>query len=137
MSKFPLTTTLQVRSRDLDAQGHVNNTVYADYFEQVRTEYVREIIQPALDEHGMVLAQLEIEYHAPIHLDDEIDAAVRVSETGNTSFALKYRLETDDGVAATGTSVQVAIDAETGEGTSVPDGWRERINDVEETLEDG
>jgi len=124
MTAFSHTTPMNVRSRDLDANGHVNNTVYADYLEQARTEYVRGILEPSFNEYGIVLVQLEIEYLDPIHIDDDVSVETRVSSIGDTSFTFAYRVETDDGVAATAESVQVVLNAQMGEGTRVPDDWR-------------
>lgn len=39
----PVRVPLQIRWRDLDAQGHVNNAVYITYFEQARVGYVGAI----------------------------------------------------------------------------------------------
>jgi len=38
---FRFSTTLEVRWRDLDALGHVNNVVYFTYLEQARIHYLR------------------------------------------------------------------------------------------------
>jgi len=39
------TTEIDVRFRDIDAMGHVNNAVYATYIEQARTEYFRDVLR--------------------------------------------------------------------------------------------
>lgn len=40
---FRFSTTFEVRWRDLDAMGHVNNAVYFTYLEQTRVHYLREL----------------------------------------------------------------------------------------------
>jgi len=40
-NSFRFFTTLEVRWRDLDALGHVNNAVYLTYLEQARVHYMR------------------------------------------------------------------------------------------------
>jgi len=42
------TTDIDVRFRDIDAMGHVNNAVYATYIEQARTEYFRDVLDADL-----------------------------------------------------------------------------------------
>ena len=63
MSEF--STDIQVRFRDIDAMGHVNNAVYATYVEQARTEYFEEILEEGLDAVSTVLASLELSYERP------------------------------------------------------------------------
>jgi acyl-CoA thioester hydrolase len=38
-------TTLQVRFRDIDAFGHVNNAVFFSYLEQARIRYLLDVLQ--------------------------------------------------------------------------------------------
>ena len=40
---FRFSTMLEVRWRDLDPMGHVNNAVYFSYLEQARVHYLREL----------------------------------------------------------------------------------------------
>ena len=39
MSRAPFTHPIEVRFRDLDALGHVNNAVYLTYLESARIAY--------------------------------------------------------------------------------------------------
>ena len=40
----PVKLAIQIRWRDLDALGHVNNAVYLTYFELARLAYVRTLL---------------------------------------------------------------------------------------------
>jgi len=127
---FRFATTLEVRWRDVDALGHVNNAVYLTYLEQARIHYMREMGLGfrSLDEVGMILAEVTCTYRAPLSLGEQVTIRVRVSRLGNSSFNFEYRVEGEDGrLAATASSVQVCYDYQAGRSTPIPDHWRARI----------
>jgi len=64
------TTDIDVRFRDIDAMGHVNNAVYATYIEQARTEYFRDVLDADLSALATVLASLSIDFRRPVELTD-------------------------------------------------------------------
>jgi acyl-CoA thioester hydrolase len=63
MDEFGYTTDIEVRYRDLDTMGHVNNAVYATYLEQARMDYFRDLLGLTMDDVQGVIAHLEIDYH--------------------------------------------------------------------------
>jgi acyl-CoA thioester hydrolase len=129
-----------VRYRDADAMGHVNNAVYGTYLEQARVAYFDRVLDVPIHERDMVLAHVELDFRASVTLAaDRVRVAVRVASLGESSFRMTYEVRTPEGdVAATGESVQVAVDREGDETTGsrpVPEGWRERITAFEPALE--
>ncbi|PSP78619.1 acyl-CoA thioesterase [Halobacteriales archaeon QS_1_68_20] len=128
MTDHDFETEVPVRFRDVDAMGHVNNAVYATYFEEARAAYFREVIGVELSAVDSVLASLSIDFHAPVTADDRLTVGVSVPDLGESSIPMEYEVRKDDGtLAATGETVQVAYDRETGESRSAPDAWREAI----------
>ncbi len=131
--RFPFTTEIPVRYRDLDTLEHVNNAVYSTYLEQARVEYLREVVEA--DGAEMVLAHVEMDFRAPVHLGDTVGVDVRVSDLGTSSFTFAYRVRVGDEVALTAESVQVSVDPDTGSSRPLPDDWRASIRAFEdETL---
>ena len=120
-------TEMQVRFRDIDAMGHVNNAVYATYLEQARTEYYRDVIGAKLSEVDTVLARLELDYASPIELGEEVTVATAIGELGRSSVPMDYEVRADGRVAATGHTIQVVFDRETGDSKPIPEEWREKI----------
>ncbi|NHX36223.1 MULTISPECIES: acyl-CoA thioesterase [Halolamina] len=122
-------TSLDVRFRDIDAMGHVNNAVYATYAEQARADYFADVLDQDLSEVSSVLARIEIDYHRPIELGDgPVTVAVSVPRLGESSLPMEYEIRTAEGeLAASVESVQVAYDREAGESVPLPDAWREAI----------
>jgi acyl-CoA thioester hydrolase len=125
--KNPFTIPIDVRFRDIDAMGHVNNAVYASYMEQARARYYQEVINEKLDEVDTVLARIEIDYHNPIDLGEDVSVKMRTTDIGNSSLIMEYEIVAAGEVAASGKTVQVVFDRATGRSTSIPDAWRERI----------
>ncbi|AGB34062.1 MULTISPECIES: acyl-CoA thioesterase [Halobacteriales] len=126
MSRF--TTTIDVRFRDIDAMGHVNNAVYATYLEQARVEYFAEVLGRSLDTTASVLASLSIDYRAPVELDQgSVTVAVDVPELGTSSIPMEYEIRTEEEIAATADTVQVLYDAENEESRPIPSDWRGTI----------
>lgn len=125
----PFETTVDLRYRDIDAMGHVNNAVYASVLEQARVEYFDSLLESDLSREGAVLASLSIEYERPIELQDgPVTVAIDVPRVGTSSVPMRYELRRADGErAATAETVQVAYDREAGSSVPLPDAWREAI----------
>jgi acyl-CoA thioester hydrolase len=122
-------TPVQVRFRDIDAFGHVNNSVVSSYVEQARVTYLRDVL--GLDPVGpedrmpLILAMIRLDYRSPIFLDDRVEVGSRVDWVGRTSFHMSHHLEQQAGrELATAASVLVTYDYESARPMPVPDDWR-------------
>jgi acyl-CoA thioester hydrolase len=129
MQEDPFTVAVELRYNDVDLLGHVNNAVYASYLEQARVAYLPEVVD--VDALDGVIAHLEIDYHRPIVLEDDVEVAVAITDVGTSSLTFDYEIRASGEVAATAETVQVAYDAETGEPRQLPEEWRERIREYE------
>ena len=123
----PFTVSMEVRFRDIDSMGHVNNAVYATHLEQARSRYYSDVIGVRLDEVRTVLARMEIEYRLPIDLDQSVTVAMWTVDLGESSLDLAYEVRADGEVAATAETVQVVMDEAGAESRPIPEAWRERI----------
>ncbi len=115
MENFPVVTEINVRFRDLDAMGHVNNAVYLTYFEEARMAYFKALAEKgsvSLDDLGFVVAEIKCVYHSPAVLQERLLVGIRAAEIGNKSFRFEYRIdEKETGrPVASGYSVQVSYD---------------------------
>ncbi len=129
-TEFRFSMPIQVRWRDLDALGHVNNAVYLTYLEHARVGYVRALGLASGDpaDIGFILAQVTCTYRSPLEMGEEVVVWLKTVELGNSSFVFEYRIEGDGGrLAATARSVQVCYDYQNGHSVPIPDWWRERI----------
>ncbi|MWG34109.1 acyl-CoA thioesterase [Halomarina oriensis] len=133
MDDFAHETGIQVRYRDLDTLSHVNNAVYASYLEQARSEYFEAVADLDIGGGEMVIARLEIDYRAPVEMEDrEVSVGTSIVELGGSSLTMDQRIVADGAVAAEATCVIVAI-GEDGGARALPESWREAI----ESFEDG
>ena len=127
-------TPIQIRFKDVDKLGHVNNANHLSYFELARTMYFRDVIKTAIDwsKQGLILAKAVVDYKAPIHFEDNIHVYTHCSRIGNKSFDLEYSLvKTTDNAEvelATGLSVLVCYDYTLNISIPVPSKWIEMIN---------
>jgi acyl-CoA thioester hydrolase len=118
----------QVRFRDLDAMGHVNNAVFLTYIESARFAFLDHLgAASGVDNMPIIVARIEIDFRAPVSLGDEIEIAVHATRFGDKSFDLAYVLRVGGQVVAEAKSVLVGYDYGSGETIAIPDDWRERL----------
>lgn len=134
----PVRVPVQIRWRDLDALGHVNNAVFITYFEHARLTYIRELLGPdaPVDPQTLlpvnfqfILAEVTCHYRSPVTLDDAPVVEVWVSQVGRKSFVFEYRMldQRKGKLLAEGCSTQVWYDYRAGESRVVPEAIIELI----------
>lgn len=133
-SPFTHATPIQVRFRDTDAMGHVNNAVYLSYLEAARLDYWRRLTgSKNWRELDIILARAEVDYRFPATVDMELTVRVRVSELRRSSFLMEYRVEeTGTGrLVAEAKTVQACFDYAAGKVKRIPDALREGMRAYE------
>ena len=119
---------IDVRFRDIDALGHVNNAVYATYVEQARTRYFRDVLDIDISQSSNVLASLSIDFHRPIELPDEdVTVTVELADLGRSSATMTHEIRVGDAVAAEAEATIVALDPETGKPAPIPEEHRAKM----------
>lgn len=114
-------TEIDVRFRDIDAMGHVNNAVYATYVEQARTEYFRDVLDADLSAVSTVLASMSLDFRRPVELTDgSVTVTVDVVDIGRSSVTMTHEIRTGDAVVAEAEATLVSLDPESGEPCPVP-----------------
>jgi acyl-CoA thioester hydrolase len=127
---FHFTKQVEVRFRDCDPMGHVNNAVFATYFEIARAAYWRDALgYTSLDDCAFIIARIECNYRSQARLGDRLDVRARIGHIGNSSFAFEYEVvEASDGRrVADGRSVQVMFDYEAQRSRPVPADFKARV----------
>lgn len=128
-------TPIQLRFKDIDALGHVNNANHLSFFELARINYFDDLIGAEIDweNEGMILARVTVDYKQPIYLKDKIAVYTGLIKTGTTSFELEYKLvrEEKDGsetIMSVGTSVIVCYNYKEKKPVKIPALWLEKMN---------
>lgn len=128
-------TSLQVRFRDIDAFGHVNNAVFFSYVEQARIRYLLDVLTPSepFDRLPLILARVELDFRSPIFFGDEVEIETRVDRIGRTSFGMSHRMSAgaDRRLVGDVETVLVVYDYERSAPVAVPDAWRSRMESHE------
>jgi acyl-CoA thioester hydrolase len=107
---------MEIRWRDLDGAGHVNNAVYLTYLEEARDEWLDRTFGND-DGWEYLLARVAVDYRRELRLeDDEIVARIGLARVGTTSLTTREELFTAAGeLAAQAEAVVVARDPATGQ----------------------
>jgi len=128
MTHFPIRTPIEVRFRDLDPLGHVNNAVYLTYAELGRMHYFRAI---GSDGGGgnFILARAEVDFLRPVHLGEHLEVGTRVTRVGNSSFNTLSEIWAEGQLAARVGAVVVWLEGN--RSARIPDPLRQAIAGLE------
>jgi acyl-CoA thioester hydrolase len=90
LSGYRFVHTIDVRFRDLDAIGHVNNAVYLTYLEAARIAYWLHVTKrTGVEALDIILARVEIDYRSPVAFGEMLDVGVRVVLLKRSSFVVE------------------------------------------------
>ena len=132
MNPFKQKTPIQIRFKDIDKLGHVNNANHITYFELARLDYFDALTKGGIEidweNEGIILAKVEMEYKKPILLNDKVFVYTWVSRIGASSFNMNCTIvrmvNGEEEIAAQGTSVIVAFNYKTNQSIPIPETWK-------------
>ncbi len=128
LDPFNFSTTIQLRWKDIDQFGHVNNAVYLTYFETGRFYYNRKVNDWNWDRDQYIIASMHVDYLRPIHYPGDIKIYLRTTDLGEKSFVFHYAISFEkngmEKLAATGYSTQVMYDLASQKTISIPESIR-------------
>jgi acyl-CoA thioester hydrolase len=119
---------IEIRWRDLDGFGHVNNSTYLTYLEEGRDEYLTGLLGDAV--HRVVVGRIEIDFRSGLVYEDEhVDVHMRLVSVGRSSARLEERIESvaDGRLAAEATTVVVYTDDSRTASAAWPSEERDRL----------
>ncbi len=120
-------TTLTVRSYELDAYNHVNNAIYLNYLEYARIEFLNSINfdYAALLEAGFFLfvSRVDIQYKAPAKLFDQLTIEVEPVKLGKVSGTFRQRILNQHGELCAEADVSWGCVDKTGRPSRFPAGF--------------
>jgi acyl-CoA thioester hydrolase len=126
--KLTLTMTMPIRWGDMDAMGHVNNTVYFRYLEIVRIEWMHGIgAAPNPQGQGPVIVNAFCNFIRQLEFPGEVLAKHYVANPGRSSFDTFITLERADDpgvIYAEGGALTVWTDFVAGRSAPMPDWLR-------------
>lgn len=125
--KLVHTTQIVMRWGDMDAYGHVNNTVYFRYMEQARVEWVESFGQKLLAGGGWpVIVNAGCTFLIPLIYPGTVEVRTYAGKPGRSSVQthIEMRLVGDDRLYAEGAAKIVWMDRRTGKSVPMPEGVR-------------
>lgn len=111
LEDFPYRLSDNVRFADLDPNQHVNNAVYASYFETSRVMLVKDVgngLMPA--GYSWVLVRLDIHFRAELHWPNPIEFGLGVIKLGRTSAAYSQVVFSNGRCIASAVATTVMVD---------------------------
>jgi acyl-CoA thioester hydrolase len=135
LASFPIVIHVPIAWGDMDAYGHVNNTVYFRLFESARIEYLRAI---RFTEGGTgggtgpILASTECQFRRPLEFPDTVRVGARTVDVAADRFTMEYVVVSEKlgEVAARGTGVVVSYDYGAGSKAPLPAAVRVRMEEL-------
>ncbi|MGV7218431.1 acyl-CoA thioesterase [Bradyrhizobium sp. UFLA05-112] len=111
LADFPYRLSDNVRFGDLDPNQHVNNAVYATYFETGRVTLMKDpkmgLTPPGL---AWIMVRLDIHFRAELHWPGTIELGLGVVKLGRTSVTFEQVVFCEGRCVASAMSVGVLIE---------------------------
>ncbi|MGK7311029.1 MAG: acyl-CoA thioesterase [Candidatus Longimicrobiales bacterium M2_2A_002] len=124
LDPYPITVDVPVLWGDMDAFGHVNNTVFFRWFETARITFLEAIGFTAGGDAGgigPILASTSCRFRRPVTYPATVTVGVRAESVEDDRFTHRYRVvDSTDEVVAEGVAVVVSYDYGTGEKAPIP-----------------
>ena len=111
LEDYPYRLSDNVRFADLDPNQHVNNAVYATYFETGRVTLMKDrsrgLVPAGL---GWIMVRLDIHFRAELHWPGTIELGLGVVKFGRTSVTFEQVVFSEGRCVASAQAVTVLID---------------------------
>jgi len=139
LPEFPVKLEIPVSWGEMDAFGHVNNTIYFKYFENIRIEYFQKIGYLELMKKsgfGPILASTSCKFRAPLQYPDFVIVGTKVTKIDKDRFWMIYQVFSKklENLAAEGEGVIVSYDYNKKEKVNIPELIIERIKELEKEI---
>jgi acyl-CoA thioester hydrolase len=129
--KLVHTETISIRWGDMDAMGHVNNTVYFRYMEQARISWLESLgVRPDPRGAGPVIISASCTFMKQLVYPGDVEVRTYAGKVGNSSFEtwLEMRPSYDPAtVYAEGAAKVVWVDFDKGKSTALPEKIRQIV----------
>ena len=133
-SDFKAWRNMTTRWADNDAYGHVNNTVYYEWFDSAVNAWLIEqgMLEIESGDPIALVVETRCTYAASLAFPQSIDIGLAVAELGRSS--IRYRIgifgEGADDAAAEGEFVHVVVDRATRRPVDIPADWRAKLGAI-------
>ena len=122
------------RWADNDAYGHVNNTVYYQWFDSLVNAWLVEqrLLEIGAGENIALVVETRCTYAAALAFPQDVDVGLAISELGRSS--MRYRIGVfgagEATAAAEGEFVHVLVDRASRRPLELPPEWRQKLEAI-------
>jgi acyl-CoA thioester hydrolase len=115
--------SIPMRWGDMDAMGHVNNTVYFRYMEQARIGWFDALVpdKEAWSALGIVIVSTSCNFRKPLTYPGTVEVRLFVGAPGGSSVPTFYELNVGEELYADGVAVVVFIDMQSQKPVRIPE----------------
>lgn len=129
---------VQLRFNDVDMFGHVNNTVYLQFFDLGKLRYFEEVLCADFDKSGLavVVVNINCDFFEPSFLNEKLEVITRTVHIGEKSITLEQRIinRNTGAIKCMCNTVMAGFDPKTLQSTPIPDHHRQTIEAYETPL---
>jgi acyl-CoA thioester hydrolase len=128
LADYPHRVTDIIRYADLDPQGHVNNAVFATYFESGRVAMFRDPdLGIGVTNATYVLVRQEIDFLSELRWPGNVEIGTGVAEFGRSSFTVAQTIFHGETCAGAGRATLVMLDTVTRRARPLADDAKARL----------
>jgi acyl-CoA thioester hydrolase len=121
---------IALRWGDMDAMGHVNNTVYFRFMEQARIGWFEALVprDEAWSTIGIVIANASCNFKRPINYPGTVEVRLLAGPPGGSSVPTFYELLVEKDLCADGAATVVFIDMQAQKPVRIPERIRSLLS---------
>lgn len=133
-SEFRVWRKMTTRWADNDAYGHVNNTVYYEWFDSAVNAWMVEqgLLDIANGDPIALVVETRCTYAAPLEFPQTVEIGLAVAELGRSSVRYRIGIFANGGesAAAEGEFVHVVVDRASRRPVEIPSDWRSKLEAI-------
>jgi len=117
-------TKIQPRFGDVDVLGHINNTVFGQWFETARNPFIKLFIPDLKIEKEtfcLIMAHTDYDYLKELFFQKEVEVRSWVNRIGTKSFTVYHEAWQEGQLCASGNAVLVHYDFVNKRSTPLPE----------------
>ena len=133
-SEFKVWRTFTTRWADNDAYGHVNNTIFYQWFDSAVNGWLVEkgLLDIQTGDPIALVVETRCSYFAPLEFPQDVEVGLSVAELGRSS--VRYRIgvfgDGQENAAAQGEFVHVMVDRGRRRPVEMPEKWRRALDSI-------
>lgn len=133
-SAFKTWRRFTTRWADNDAYGHVNNTIFYQWFDSAVNGWLveRGLLDIQAGDPIALVVETRCSYFAPLEFPQDVEVGLAVAEIGRSSVRYRLGVFGDGGAepAAQGEFVHVMVDRTSRRSVEMPENWRRALETI-------